>query len=91
MGWRLLLKSQYTRRTAAREEPQASTNVMIDFPEKVLWTQILRTSEMRMFNSRQTNAIAFDRMEETRKAILRTQESIRRTDEFIRRVMPISK
>jgi hypothetical protein len=64
---------------------------MIDFPEKVLWTQILRTSEMRMFNSRQTNAIAFDRMEETRKAILRTQESIRRTDEFIRRVMPISK
>ena len=64
---------------------------MIDIPEKVLWTQILRSSEMRMFTSRQTNAMAFDRMEETRKAILRSQESIRRTDEFIRRVMPISK
>jgi hypothetical protein len=64
---------------------------MIDFPEKGLWTQILQSSEMRMFHSRQTDAMAFDRIEETRKAILRTQESIRRTDELIRRAMPISK
>jgi hypothetical protein len=64
---------------------------MTDFPEKILWTQILQSSEMRMFNSRQTNAMAFERVEETRKAIRRSQESIRRADEFMRRVMPISK
>jgi hypothetical protein len=64
---------------------------MVDFAEKVLWTHILRSSEMRMFTSRQTNAMAFDRMEQTRKAIRSSQESIRRSDEFIRRVMPISR
>jgi hypothetical protein len=37
---------------------------MIEFPEKGLWTQILQTSDMRMFNSRQTNAMAFDRIAE---------------------------
>jgi hypothetical protein len=64
---------------------------MSEFPEKALWKHILRSSEMRMFTSRQTNAMAFDRMEQTRKAIRSSQESIRRSDEFIRRVMPISR
>ena len=64
---------------------------MDDFSEKALWKQILKTSEMRMTASRHTNALVFDRMEETRKAIRRSQETIRKTDDFIRRVMPISK
>jgi hypothetical protein len=95
-------RDQQNERRSATEIPigpqnrcaEASESIykhMIDYPEKALWAQILQTSEMRMSNSRQTNAIAFDRMEETRKAIRRSQESIRRTDEFIRRVMPISK
>jgi hypothetical protein len=47
------------------EEPTRSIyKHMIDFPEKGLWTQILQTSDMRMFNSRQTNAMAFDRIAE---------------------------
>lgn len=64
---------------------------MDDFSEKALWKQILKTSEMRMTASRHTNALVFDRMEETRKAIRSSQETIRKTDDFIRRVMPISK
>ncbi len=73
---------------------KATKSIYIDmdeFPEKYLWRQILLTSEMRMTTSRQTNAIAFTHMEETREVIRRSQEMIRRTDEFIRRVMPISR
>jgi len=44
-----------------------------------------------MTASRHTNALVSDRMEETRKAIRRSQGTIRKTDDFIRRVMPISK
>lgn len=87
----MLLEIPTCAQNRCAEASESIYKHMIEFPEKVLWTQILQTSEMRMFNSRQTNAMAFERMEETRKAIRRSQESIRRTDEFIRRVMPISK
>jgi hypothetical protein len=46
---------------------------------------------MRMAASRHTNALVFNQMEQTRKAIRRSQETIRKTDDFICRVMPISK
>jgi hypothetical protein len=64
---------------------------MDDLSERALWRQILQTSEMRMAASRHTNALVFNQMEQTRKAIRRSQETIHKTDNFICRVMPISK
>jgi len=63
---------------------------MDDLKDKAVWMQILRTSVMRMIASRETYSMALNRMEQTRKAISRSQETIRKSDEFLSRVMPIS-